>query len=283
MTKRFNLKLENDSESSISVVQRYRKVMIKDNFEESLALVHYRGGEEEFQIGKSYLGSKDPVDRVLGADILAQLGWQDRTYLNESVRLLISALKDKDEFVVYSACCALGHRCDPSAIPHIVELSNSPSATIRYGVVSALLGQDCKEAIDVMITLSSDTDRDVRNWAMFGLGSQIELDTIDIREALFVGTSDSDSEIREEALVWLAERDDERVIDLLLNEWRNSDDLGILSLEAAERAANTRLYAELLLFQEAIDFHGDMQFSSQLQRAIDACQPKIELVNVADC
>lgn len=283
MTKRFNLILENNSESSISVVKRYRKVMIKDNFEESLALVHYRGGEEEFQIGKSYLGSKDPVDRVLGADILAKLGWQDRTYLNESVRLLIPALKDKDEFVVYSACCALGHRCDPSAIPHIVELSNSPSATIRYGVVSALLGQDGEEAIDVMITLSSDTDRDVRNWAMFGLGSQIELDTIDIREALFVGTSDSDSEIREEALVGLAERDDERVIDLLLNEWRNSDDLGILSLEAAERAANTRLYAELLLFQEAIDFHGEMQFSSQLQRAIDACKPKIELVNVADC
>lgn len=278
MTKRFDLKLENDSSTSISIVERYREVVMKDDFKESLALVHYRGGKEEFQIGKSYLNSNDPIDRVVGADILGQLGWEDRTYLDESIRVLIPALQDKDEFVVSRVCCALGHRSDLRANTHVLKLAYSSSAEIRYGVVFALLGQESADVIDVMILLSSDVDRDVRNWAMFGLGSQIELDTIEIRDALFVGTSDDDSEVRGEALVGLAERHDDRIIELLFNEWETFDVASLLSLEAAEKAANTRLYSRLLDFQKTVDFSEDMQsmYASQLQHAIAACQPKID-------
>jgi len=256
--------------------------MMQDDFPESLALVHYRGSEEEFQIGASYLSSSDPIDRALGADVLAQLGWQDRTYLNESVDLLIPALQDEDEFVVYCVCCALGHRSDPKAIPHVLKLAQSKNNKIRYGVVSALLGQESKDAVEVMIALSKDSDLDVRNWAMFGLGSQIEVDTAEIRDALLLGASDSDSEIRGEALVGLAERKDKRVIDLLLNEWASYVDVGILSLEAAEMAASSRLYSKLVYLKKTLEFGGDTQFSSQLQSAIDTCQPKIEQVNPAD-
>ncbi|MBV1919712.1 MAG: HEAT repeat domain-containing protein [Pseudomonadales bacterium] len=282
MTNRFNLKLENNTGSSISVVERYRKVVMQDDFDESLALVHYRGGEEEFQIGAVYLRSDDPIDRAVGADILAQLGWQDRAYLKESVSLLISALEDTNEFVVCSVCCALGRRSDASATAHIVKLAGSLSAQIRYGVVSALLGQESQDVIDVMILLSRDSDGDVRNWAMFGLGSQIEVDTNEIRDALFVGASDDDSEVRGEALVGLAVRGDQRVVDLLLSEWANFDDVGVLSLEAAEGAANPRLYSKLLYLQGALVFSGNVQFESQLQCAIDACQPKVEQVNTTD-
>lgn len=282
MTKRFNLKLENNSESSISVVQSYRKVMMQDDFQESLALVHYRGGEEELQIGASYLSSSDPIDRALGADVLAQLGWQDRTYLDESVDLLIPALQDEDEFVVYRVCCALGHRSDPKAIPHVLKLAQSINEKIRYGVVFALLGQDSQEAVAAMIALSKDSDLDVRNWAMFGLGSQIEADTPEIRDALLLGTLDSDSEIRGEALVGLAERKDKRAIDLLLNEWESYADVSILSLEAAEVVASSRLYSKLVYLQKTLEFGGDIQFTSQLQSAIDSCKPKIEQVNPVD-
>lgn len=282
MTNRFNLKLENNTDSSASFAERYRKVVMQDDFEENLALIHYRGGEEEFKIGENYLRSDDPIDRVVGADILAQLGWQDRTYLKESVDLLIPALQDTNEFVVYSVCCALGHRSDARAAAHIVKLADSLSAQIRYGVVSALLEQESQGAIDVMIVLSSDSDRDVRNWAMFGLGSQIDVDTIEIRDALFVGVSDNDSEIRGEALVGLATRGDQRVVDLLLDEWEKFDDVGTLSLEAAEETASPRLHSKLLYLQDALNFSGDVQFESQLQSAINACQPKVEQVNTAD-
>jgi len=278
MTKRFNLKLENNTESSIAVVQSYRKVMMQDDVNESLALVHYRGGEEEFHIGASYLSSSDPIDRALGADVLAQLGWQDRTYLAESVDLLIPALQDEDEFVVYHVCCALGHRSDPKAIPHVLKLAQSKNENIRYGVVFALLGQDSQDAVEAMIALSKDSDLDVRNWAMFGLGSQIEADTPEIRDALLLGALDSDSEIRGEALVGLAQRKDKRAIDLLLNEWETHADVSILSLEAAEVVASHRLYSKLVYLQKTFEFAGDTQFTSQLQSAIDSCKPKIEQV-----
>lgn len=49
--KRFSIRYENDLTPSLAVVEAYRKVAMLDNFDESLALVHYRGGEEEFRLG----------------------------------------------------------------------------------------------------------------------------------------------------------------------------------------------------------------------------------------
>ena len=252
-----------------------------DDFEESLALVHYRGGEEEFRLGELYAKSNDPLDRAVGADILGQLGWQERTYLQESLGILVSLLNDSDEFVIYCACCAIGHRGDAKSIAQLTRFAEHKNAQIRYGVVTSLSGLETIEAIDTIITLSKDSDRDVRNWAMFGLGTQIEADTPEIRQALHIGVSDNDSEIRGEALVGLAVRKDSRVIDLVLNEWKSYDDISILSLEAAEEISSPRLYAKLSHFNETLNCEEDTHFARQLQRALEACQPKIKQVNPA--
>lgn len=282
MTKKFNLKYENDSTPSVSIVEAYRKVVMLDDFEESLALVHYRGGEEEYRLGKSYSMSSDPIDRAVGADILGQLGWQDRTYLQPSLEILVSLLDDSDEFVIYAACCAIGHRGDEKYINQLIRFATHGNSQIRFGVATALAGVETQEAIDTVISLSKDTDRDVRNWAMFGLGTQTEADTYEIREALFVGVSDTDSEIRGEALVGLAVRKDSRVVDLILNEWDSFDYISILSLEAAEEISSPRLYSKLLHYSETIDCEGDLQFKLRLKCALEACQPKIEKVNPAN-
>ena len=60
---------------------------------------------------------------------------------------------------------------------------------------------------------------------------------------------DDFEEIRGEALVGLATRGGQRVVDLLLNEWENFDDVGTLSLEAAEETASPRLHSKLLSFK----------------------------------
>lgn len=280
---RFDLKYENKSETSISVVERYRRAIEQEyrdsgwegSWDNSLALVHYRGGEEEFRLGKAYLCSDDPLDRTVGADILGQLGWRDETFLDESVSLLISALKDKVDSVVYCACVALGHRSDPRAITHVIELAKSPSTEIRNGVVFALLGHTSTEAIHTMLMLTCDDDPETRNWAMFGLGTQIDTDTPEIREALVKGTSDDDSEIRGEALVGLANRKDHRAQELLLNEWKTYEDVSMLSVEAAELIASPRLYSSLLELSATLDLEDDFFFESQLQLAIEACKPQI--------
>lgn len=278
MTKRFDLKLENNKESSASLIKRYRKGIIRDDFEESLALVYYRGGEDEFNLGKTYLTSKDPIDRVVGANILSQLGWQDGAYLEESVDLLISALQDTNDLVLSAVCCALGHRSKARATPHVVKLAGSLNDEVRSNVAFALLGQESQDAIDVMISLSSDSDVDVRNWAIFGLGSQINIDNDEIRNALFIASSDDDSEARGEALIGLALRKDQRVTELLLNEWQAYDEISILSLEAAEEVANVRLYSKLLHLQNEISAAKDPKFESLFQSAIEACRPKMKLV-----
>ncbi|GAC30857.1 hypothetical protein [Brumicola pallidula] len=272
---RFDLKYENKSESSVSVVERYRSGIEQNNWDTNLGLVHYRGGEEEFQLGKTYLNSHDPLDRGVGADILGQLGWRDKTFLDLSVNLLISALQDKVDTVVYCACIALGHRCDEKAIAHVIKFAQSPSTEIRNGVVFALLGQESTEAIDVMVLLSCDEDIDTRNWAMFGLGTQIASDSPEIRQALLKGTSDEDSEIRGEALVGLANRKDSGIVELLLNEWKTVEEVSILSVEAAEIIASPRLYSTLIELEKTLDLEEDVFFEFQLQHALDACRPKI--------
>ena len=278
MKKRFDLKLENDSTKSSVVVDAYRKVILREDFEESLALVHYRGGKEEFSLGVKYTESQDFIDRIVGADILGQLGWMDQTFREESVDVLIPMLNDEEATVVHAACCALGHRHHLKAVPCMINLAQSSVALIRLGVAQGLLGFESEDAINTLIVLSKDPDTDVRNWAMFGLATQIETDTSNIREALFAAASDVDFEVRGEAFVGLAIRKDLRVIDLLLEEWKNFSGVSILSLEAAQEIASPRLYSQLSSFVQTLDCEDDAAFEEQLYKALEACRPKLKSV-----
>ncbi len=278
MKKRFDLKLENDSTKSSVVVDAYRKVITQEDFEESLALVHYRGGEEEFLLGVKYTQSQDFIDRIVGADILGQLGWMDQTFREESVDVLIPMLNDEEATVVHAACCALGHRHHLKTVPYMINLAQSSVALIRLGVAQGLLGFESEDAINTLILLSKDSDTDVRNWAMFGLATQIETDTSTIREALFAAASDVDFEVRGEAFVGLAIRKDLRVVDLLLEEWKSFSGVSILSLEAAQEIASPRLYSHLSSFVQTLDCEDDAAFEEQLYKALEACKPRLKSV-----
>lgn len=182
MKPRFDQALESDPTPSRISVERYRAAPDKDTA--PLALVHYRRGAEELQLGLDYSRSQDADDRIVGADILAQLGWSDQTYLRESVTRLIEMLDDPESSVISSAAVALGHRRDPIAIPHLLKLAAHPDAGVRHGLVFGLCGHEDADAIRTLISLAQDEDFDVRNWAVFALGSQIDTDTPEIRQAL---------------------------------------------------------------------------------------------------
>ena len=127
-----------------------------------------------------------------------------------------------------------------------------------------------------MIRLSSDTDHDVRNWATFGLGSQIEDDTPEIREALRANLGDPDHEIRGEAIIGLAERKDPEVADILIREWESSETVSLLSIDAAGIAADARLIEYLERFRADLSLEEDASFKSALDDAIRACRGKAE-------
>ena len=107
---------------------------------------------------------------------------------------------------------------------------------------SGLLGQEHTDAINTLINLAKDSDTDVRNWALFGLGSQIDINTPEIRNALFEGLDEVDDEACSEALIGLATRGDPRVVDAILKEWEG-DSISQLSIEAAENIGDLRLFS----------------------------------------
>lgn len=272
---RYKEEYEYDDTPSDVVVRAYRESIEDDSKNGSLALVTYRGTIVEFNIARQYIYSADPLDRATGADVLGQLGWDDRTFLEDSIELLVPLLRDPDDYVVYCAAVALGHRSDPSVIPHLVDMVNHICPLIRLGVAYAFVRlNDDSEAIHALISLSRDADKEVRNWALFGLGTALKHDTWDVRDALFMGARDEDGEARGEAILGLAERDDSRVVDILLREWEN-DIVGLLSVRAAQRIGDPQLLQRLEEFANTMEFDDDESvFRDCLEAAIAACSPK---------
>jgi HEAT repeat protein len=108
-TRRPDAPQASDTRGTSEIIAAYLKNSNDSDEVDLLAIVQYRGGPEEFRAGLALLASSDPRERVAGADILAQLGWQDRTFIEESVDALLCALRDPDDQVVQSAIFALGH------------------------------------------------------------------------------------------------------------------------------------------------------------------------------
>ena len=85
-------------------------------------------------------------------------------------------------------------------------------------MVSALLSVDNKLAIDTLIHLTTDKVSHIRDWATFGIGTQIERDNKFIREALWLRVDDKDRFTKFEAIFGLAKRKDIRVKEKIIRE-----------------------------------------------------------------
>ncbi len=64
--------------------------------------------------------------------------------------------------------------------------------------------------------MTQDSDKDVRDWATFGLGVLGDTDSDEVREVLVRRLNDTDSGVREEAMVALGKRKDQRVLSTLV-------------------------------------------------------------------
>lgn len=232
-----------------------------------------RGGDTNFQKALEFCRSPDPLVRDKGAFILGQLGTPERPYSEQSAPVLINLLEnDPDEGVRASAAYALGHLGNPIAVPQLLVNTKHRSAEIRLGVAFALCSFDGQNVVDALITLSSDSDRDVRDWATAGLGTFLELDSPQIRDALVVRLSEDDAEIRGEALIGLARRGDERVVDPLKREL-SGEFYGGWCLEAAELMADPALHPLLVSLRTRIESEVEDRFIHELEQALAACKP----------
>ena len=237
-----------------------------------IGTMHGRGGITEFEAGQSLIASADPLERALGCDILGQLGWSKPTFVDESVGLLIARLTDEDQRIVSSALTALGHRRSSRAIEPALALIDHPNDNVRFGAVMAFSCHEDRRATDALIILSRDTDRDVRDWATFGLGAMCTADYPELREALRARLADDDDEVRWEAMQGLANRQDREVVPhILVALGDESVKAGVL--EAAKTAADPNLLPALTKLRAALKPDDDGYWADCLAEAIAACTP----------
>lgn len=265
-------KRADDPRSSEELLEAHRiERLAEETHWDALWALRDRGTRHEFDMGRRLTESDHPRDREIGADLLAQLGAGERVFQDESVEILIRLLDDPDPAVVNSAAVGLGHRGDPRAVGPLVKLASRSEEAVRLGVAIGLLTHEDESAVLTLITLSSDPAVDVRSWATFGLGTQIDVDTPAIRDALTARLEDEDPEVRGEALVGLACRHDERVLRALPAELEKAD-VVVLALEAAETLAVAWLVPHLERLLVSLGPDANEYFRQQLIRAIAACR-----------
>ncbi|HEV2177211.1 MAG TPA: HEAT repeat domain-containing protein [Terriglobia bacterium] len=189
---------------------------------EAVRELHRIGSREVFARAAEWCKSNDPLVRARGIDVLAQLGktvnHPTNSFPEESYSIVTGLLHQERELrPLIAAIAALGHLDNPLAIPLITEYRTHPSADIRFHVACALgsFPNDPRSA-GTLLVLAQDADEDVRDWATFGLGSLGDLDSPEIRDALFRRLSDSNEDVREEAIAGLGKRQDKRVLPALL-------------------------------------------------------------------
>jgi len=211
---------------------------------EAVSALRRIGTREVFNQAAAWCKSENSAQRSRGVNILAQLGktadHPSSNFAEESYLAILQMLQVENKTQpLASAIHALGHLNNPAGVPLISSYQMHPEGEVRFAVACALgsFAND-SEAIQALMLLMRDTDDNVRDWAVFGLGSLGDADSVEIRDALFSRLSDSNEDVREEAMVGLAKRKDERVLPALLSALNqpNLDDPGVtmLTIEAAD-------------------------------------------------
>jgi HEAT repeat protein len=182
------------------------------------------GSREVFNRAAEWCNSDNPFKRARGADVLAQLGRTADQHINnfpdESFSIVSTLVRrEKDALPLLAEIHALGHIGNPSAVPLIIEHRLHSSADVRLAVAQALghFANDPR-AVDALLALMRDPDEHVRDWATFSLGVLGDLDTNEIRDALFQRLADPDTDVVEESLVGLSKRKDQRALHSLIAE-----------------------------------------------------------------
>jgi HEAT repeat protein len=140
----------------------------------AITLLQQRGDQETFTEARRLCAGDTADERILGVDILGQLGRPGLPFAGRSVPILrYVAASDHDPLVLYSVLIAFGHLKDPRALPSVIELAAHEDPRVRYGAAYALpnvLGEPPDRAgLDALARLVKDPDEDVAEWATHGL------------------------------------------------------------------------------------------------------------------
>lgn len=210
----------------------------KKTYWDNIRELRKRPNQYVFDRALGLINTKIDKEIIIGIDILAQLGFNPRFKQNEIVEICFSLLeKEQTPKVLESILFAISHNNEILQKDHIltlIKLKAHRYCIVRYGLVQALSGLEQKDAIETIIELSTDIDPDIRDWAIFSLGTQIETNNESITKVLWERTNDNSEMVRFEAIAGLAKRKDKRIKDTLIQELKEIDDNGSIILESIE-------------------------------------------------
>jgi hypothetical protein len=128
------------------------------------------------------VGTADERDAV--ADLVCRMDFEAPPLVHDSIYdCLIGFLSQElagegNDEVLAAIVYAFGHLYDTRCVPRLLELAAHDSAEVRHAVASSLpsatnyeLTDQTLGVLDALVALSDDADSDVRDWAVFGLGS----------------------------------------------------------------------------------------------------------------
>jgi hypothetical protein len=246
-----------------------------------------RATGETFATAEALTRSASSRERVLGAKILSQFGYESpavepiATLRRRAVEHLIELTDDHSADVVESAISGLGHLGDPRGLVAVLAHAVSPDWSIRETVAQAFPGitgwggqlelltaAQVERVIATLIQLGDDENGDVRNWAIFALGAQYEIDRPDVRDLLARHLGDPHDDARDEAVFGLARRRDARAFPFVLAAL-TPDSATKLVVEAAAYLGDERLLPAL----EALGDDAWVSKNTLLRDALRACDP----------
>lgn len=243
-----------------------------DKLEDSPALVVLKQSKkrEVLEAAMKLTLSEIALERELA--VLMLMRTPGLTFKDEAVAAITTMLTIETEDSVSAALAyAVRHLGIENCSEFLANVAQSQNASTRSAAAYGLGGRlDDDLAVKTLITLSQDSDDDIRDWATFGLYNGLEQQPAirdDIREALFANINDAHLLTRYEAIQGLAICKDPRVIMPLIAALE-LDEVWNSALEAAIAIAHPALYPSLLKLRD------DCPKSELIDKALLACTPK---------
>jgi hypothetical protein len=220
----------------------------------------------------------DTLERTVGCDLLSVLCNPDDQGWGHEVALAVCkiAQDETDADCCWSIAQALEYAGDPIGVPVLVRLADHPDSDVRFKVASAL--PCCVEygalvdpsIVDSLLRLMEDNDANVRDWATFGLGQQLEVDSPTIRDSFIRHLNDDHDDTRFEALLGLARRRDRRAL-AAVKAALEADAVFRLAVVSARYLSNPELLPSLLPLTAWWDADPVL-----LRQAIGSCDPNLQ-------
>jgi HEAT repeat protein len=245
--------------------------------------LHRRGTRQIFDQAAGLILSEDAPVRGVACDVLSQLGFETgQPFAAETVPLLARVCSEEiSPSVIGSAITAMGHLRRPEALPYVVPHAQHADPKVRLAVACALPSltdwewvDQAHPAVTTLMQLTSDEDAHVRDWATFGLGTQVNVDGAEVRQCLLARVDGPHDDTRAEAIAGLTRRHAPGV-ERYIRDALCADSVGRMAVESAGWLGDPSLAEPLAQLADWWDV--DVELLQEAQRRCDPTRSDEEL------